>query len=186
MEFRKSIRLKDYDYKTNGYYFVTICTNYQEKMFEPRISEKYGHKLLECVVADPWSARVDVVADPWSANKRATQGVATTLKKNTDIIEEKLLLLEKKFAVEIDFYCIMPDHIHLIIVIFARQGRATTKLCWIINAFKGWCTRAFNKSIFQPNYYEHIIRNEKALNKIRKYIANNPNAEKYNWDELEK
>ncbi len=158
-------------------------------MFEPRIPKKYGHKLLEYVVADPWSA-----------NKEAIRGIATTLKNNTDIIEEKLLLLEKKFPIEIDFYCIMPDHIHLIIALSSkcsclplasqekspRQGRATTKLCWIINAFKGWCTRAFNKSIFQPNYYEHIIRNEKALDKIRKYIEFNPDVEKPDWDELEK
>ena len=30
---RKSIRLKDYDYSSNGYYFVTICTQNREKLF---------------------------------------------------------------------------------------------------------------------------------------------------------
>jgi len=37
---------------------------------------------------------------------------------------------------------------------------------------------ATNKGIWQPNYYEHIIRNEKALLKIREYIENNPLVEK--------
>ncbi|HAH31339.1 MAG TPA: hypothetical protein DCL44_03385, partial [Elusimicrobia bacterium] len=40
--------------------------------------------------------------------------------------------------------------------------------------------------LWQPNYFEHVIRNEKALTKIREYIENNPMAEKMNWDELEK
>jgi hypothetical protein len=36
----------------------------------------------------------------------------------------------------------------------------------------------FNKKLWQRNYYEHIIRNEKSLNKIREYIINNP----FKWD----
>ena len=35
----------------------------------------------------------------------------------------------------------------------------------------------FNGSLWQRNYYEHIIRNEEELNKIREYIRNNP----LNW-----
>jgi len=41
------------------------------------------------------------------------------------------------------------------------------------------------KRLWQPNYYEHIIRNESALNKIREYIMNNPDKEKYDWDKLD-
>ena len=40
--------------------------------------------------------------------------------------------------------------------------------------------------LWQPNYYEHVIRNEGALEKIREYIQNNPEKEKFNWDELDK
>ena len=36
--------------------------------------------------------------------------------------------------------------------------------------------------IWQRGYYEHVIRNEKALNKIREYIMNNPDKEKYDWE----
>jgi len=39
--------------------------------------------------------------------------------------------------------------------------------------------------IWQRGYYEHVIRNEKALNKIREYIMNNPDKEKYDWDKLD-
>ncbi|MCX6807607.1 MAG: transposase [Patescibacteria group bacterium] len=40
---------------------------------------------------------------------------------------------------------------------------------------KGWKT--FNKRLWQRNYYEHIIRNENELHRIREYIINNPR----NW-----
>ena len=33
LPYRKSIRLKNYDYSSNGYYFVTICTQNREKLF---------------------------------------------------------------------------------------------------------------------------------------------------------
>ncbi len=40
-------------------------------------------------------------------------------------------------------------------------------------------------TIWQWNYYEHVIRNEKALSKIRNYIQNTPEKEKYDWNKLE-
>ena len=163
MEYKKSIRLKGYDYRADGYYFVTICTNCRKKIFEPRISAKFGHKLAQYVVAGPWPA---------------------ICKKYSDTVETNIKDIENKFSAEIDFYCIMPEHIHMVIILTARRGRAATNLSWIINAFKGWCTRKFGESIWQPNYYEHIIRNEKALDKVRKYIENNPVAEKIEWSAI--
>ena len=154
MSYRKHLRLKEFDYSSSNYYFVTICTKNRERLFIPRISEKYGELF-------------SVAAGPWPANA----------KNNTNVIEQKLQLLEEKFLVELDFYCIMFDHIHFILTIEeARQGRAAT-LSWIINAFKGWCTRELKKPIFQPNFYEHIVRDEKSLDNIRHYILSNPMVE---------
>jgi hypothetical protein len=36
----------------------------------------------------------------------------------------------------------------------------------------GW--EPFRGRLWQRNYYEHIIRNEKSLNRIREYILTNP------------
>jgi len=38
--------------------------------------------------------------------------------------------------------------------------------------------------IWERNYYEHVIRNEKALQKIRQYIVNNPEIEKLNFEQF--
>jgi len=101
-------------------------------------------------------------------------------------------------CVELDSFVVMPNHIHGIVMlndIGARfiapnnnpseenQGamnRAPT-VGEIIRTFKARCTRSINElrgtqgvSIWQRNYYEHIIRNETSLQEIREYINNNP------------
>ena len=93
----------------------------------------------------------------------------------------------------------MPNHIHGIIIINTPVGaplvgalslvdgidkRAGTspapRLGEIIGSYKSLCTYRFRKSLldvgklWQRNYYEHVIRNEKELNKIRDYIKRNP------------
>jgi REP element-mobilizing transposase RayT len=42
------------------------------------------------------------------------------------------------------------------------------------------------KEFWQRNYYEHIIRNEEALSKIREYIQNNPMADRIRFEEFYK
>ena len=90
----------------------------------------------------------------------------------------------------------MPNHIHGVIHI-ATYFKATTvrvapTLGQIIGSFKSKCAVEFLKfikennlnevgHIWQRNYYDHIIRNNKELNEIRKYIKNNPS----NWNKDE-
>ena len=145
--FRKNIRLKFYDYKLNGYYFVTICTDYRKPYLN-------NEKIKEIVVAE-------------------------------------LALLEKRFlGLKIDYYILMPDHIHLIFVL----ENSDVKLPKIIQAFKSITTLKakqalplqINKRLWQPNYYEHVIRNEKALYKIREYIKYNAEKDKINLSEVDK
>ena len=89
----------------------------------------------------------------------------------------------------------MPNHFHGIIYIEStRRGTArraptieqfgkpsTNSLPTIVRSFKSAVTKQINQScdmpgtpIWQRNYYEHIIRDEISLNKIREYIINNP------------
>ena len=110
------------------------------------------------------------------------------------IVEEEWLNTEKlRSNVELDYYIIMPNHLHGIIINNSRgtMHRAPTNpkfgnpisgsLSTIIGAFKTAVTRKINQLIKQPvlkiwqrNFYEHIIRNENDLNNIRKCIELNP------------
>jgi REP element-mobilizing transposase RayT len=94
--------------------------------------------------------------------------------------------------VRLDEFIIMPNHIHGIIVINNDVGVQNFEplqnkyqkiiprsIGSIVRGFKIGVTKWFRENtniytVWQRNYYEHIIRNEKELNEIRKYIINNP------------
>ena len=56
----------------------------------------------------------------------------------------------------------------------------------IIRSFKALVTRNTRIKFWQRNYYEHVIRNENVLLKIREYIQNNPLAERIEFEEFYK
>ena len=149
---RRSIRLKGYDYSQTGAYFITICT----------------HKGL-CVLGDIRNGVVQlndfgrIVEREWL---------------RTDGLRENVVM---------DEYVVMPNHIHGIIVI-SNDGRGTLQraptvehfgrpvsnsIPTIVRLFKSTTTKQINRlrnasktSIWQRNYYEHVIRNEDDLNEI--------------------
>ena len=185
---RKSIRLKEYDYSQNGYYFVTICTHERRNLFG------------EIVGADP---RVRPLTPVSFAHM--------ILNEFGKIVDEKINELKKYNNVDVDVYCIMPNHIHMIIHIVgagpracpihdvnisgSTQGSTPTKssphakltptVGEYIKRLKTLTTRiyienvnnnhwtSFEKRLFQRNYYERIIRNEAEYLKIKEYIRLN-------------
>lgn len=100
------------------------------------------------------------------------------------IAEKQLLELENRFpCVSIDKYVIMPNHIHVIIVIQKEAAGASPRptLNSVVGVFKSLTTRICNENdktpgrkLFQTSFYEHIIRNEEAYNDICRYIYDNP------------
>ena len=77
--------------------------------------------------------------------------------------------------VKIDKYVVMPNHIHMIVVIdtYGRTQFAPT-LSRVIKQFKGSITKQIRKSIFQKSFHDHIIRDEADYLKIWNYIETNP------------
>lgn len=105
--------------------------------------------------------------------------------KSAEILVRWLHELENKYiGVTVDCFCIMPDHIH--IVLFREGEHIGSPLPEIVKWFKTQTTNdyikgvkkgnftPFDKHIWQRNYYEHIIRGENDLAEIRTYIKNNP------------
>ena len=54
----------------------------------------------------------------------------------------------------------------------------------VVRAFKALVTRETGVKFWQRNYYEHVIRNERVLLKIREYIENNPEAKSLKFEEF--
>ena len=173
MKQRKQIRLKNYDYSKSGLYFVTICTQNREYLFGNIVNHHVG---------------VGRDRPPLIGRDRP---VSMILNQYGKIIKNVWESLPNHHPVELDVFQIMPNHVHFILhiilgasrlnVLGASRRAPTGTLGFIVGMFKTECTGQINKlrnapgqKIFQRNYYEHIIRNETELNKIREYIKNNP------------
>ncbi len=96
--------------------------------------------------------------------------------------ERILLSLPGRFSgVKIDYYKFGKDHLHTIFVLEDSE----VALSEIVRTYKALVTKTTgHKNFWEWNYYEHVIRSEKALYNIRKYIDEHPLKEKINWEEI--
>ena len=82
-------------------------------------------------------------------------------------------------GIDLDAFIVMPNHVHGVIIL-ADQSEPRHAIPEIVRGFKTFSARRVNERAgksgvrWQRGYYEHVIRNEKALGRIRAYIANNP------------
>ena len=162
---RKSLRLKNYDYSQNGLYYVTICTRNREEI------------LSEIKINSYFSGRKTTIS---------FNDIIIVYTKVGNIILSEINNINQQKNILIHNYVIMPNHIHFIIQlnhnkneIMGRGG--TLPLQTIIGRFKSFTTKQYNIlsnsfgiKLWQRNYYEHIIRDEKEYLKIIQYIQNNP------------
>jgi REP element-mobilizing transposase RayT len=145
---RKNIRLPYYDYTSEGLYFITICTRYRKSFFGDITDQ------------------------------------TLTLNDAGKMLEETWIDIPNRFPfVSIHEFIIMPNHFHTIIEI---DHATATSVGDIIGAFKSITTnqyingvhhknwKPFEKRLWQRNYYEHVIRNEKSYLNLSQYIQNNP------------
>src|SRR5574341_2258341 len=159
---RRSIRLSGYDYSQAGAYFVTICTQNRQCLFGEIVDEEMGLSDAGRIVQSVW-----------------------------------VELPQHYVGVDIDGFVVMPNHIHGIIVLIddvvgagldvraglkpAPTARKRRGLPEIVRAFKTFSSRHINQwrdtpgmPVWQRNYYEHVIRGEDQLNRVRRYIEDNP------------
>ena len=84
--------------------------------------------------------------------------------------------------IKLDYYCLMPNHLHGIIIIDAPEQAKVPGISELVRGFKSVSTRQYNKlvscqshnTLWQLSYYDEIIRNEEMLHDIRRYIIGNP------------
>ncbi|WP_017653546.1 transposase [Fortiea contorta] len=170
---RSSMRLKGYNYSSAAFYFVTICTYKRQCLFGEIVNDEMVLNEYGKIIAEEW-------------------------RKSSEIRQE----------IELDEWIVMPNHFHAIIVITysgcspSDDSPQTNEnpqkiappmkprsLSSAIAGFKCATTSRINTirnapgtAVWQRNYYEHIIRNQFSLEKIRQYIQNNPQS--WNKDQL--
>lgn len=170
---RRSIRLKGFDYANNGCYFVTICTKKRYELFSiySYFQSLIKKQWLDLPVDNPFVGVDEMVIMP-----NHIHGILVIKNHSTKYKQDKIIL--------------QGD----------RKGRPYTNqnvgaglapaltLGKIIGSFKSKCFNDWSNYVkenkinevtkfWQRNYYERIIRNDRELIKIRKYIKSNPD----NW-----
>ena len=143
-----SARLKGWDYSSCGYYYVTICTKNKTSWFGNIVEndDEPGAKIL--------------------------------LSPAGEILEKSWHLIPEQYSnVSLNTHQIMPNHFHGILSIEEQKDNRTLGV--IINQFKSRCTTQIRESgmgefSWQARFHDHVIRNEKDLERVRRYINENP------------
>lgn len=146
-------RLTTFDYTQPGAYFVTLCAFEKEHLFGTVLQGEMQASRLGELVEMCW--------------------------KETP---------ERFSHVELDDFVLMPNHFHGIIVLGngpskpeGTSGVSPGSLSAVVRSFKGASTKLIRAvrpertaPVWQRNYYDHIVRNEVDLDRIRTYMRNNP------------
>lgn len=150
---RNRLRLRGYDYSSAGAYFVTIVTEGRLCMFG------------------------EVVAGEMRLNE-----AGEAVRQGWESLEERYR------HVALDAFVVMPNHLHGVVVIDDSGAESSTlrkPLGRLVGSFKTIMTQRVNdvlgtrgKRLWQRNFYEHVVRGQEDLDRIRDYIVGNPAA----WD----
>lgn len=144
---RKRIRLENYDYSSDGAYFVTVCV-----------------------------IRKDISLWKNVAANCVRQNITHELSDIGKFVDNEIQKIETIYdSITVDKYCIMPDHIHMILLIDTNwRTQFAPTISRVIKQFKGAITKKLGFSIWQKSFNDEIIRNEKAYLEIWRYIDENP------------
>jgi REP element-mobilizing transposase RayT len=155
---RHALRLKGFDYTQHGAYFVTICVQ----------NRQYAFGTIQVGVLELNAAGL-MIATLWSE------------------------LPHYYSEISIDHFVVMPNHFHGIIILEGGAQHNTNEgqiskisLSEVVPKFKSLTTTRYRQGVqqqgwepalgklWQSRYFDHIIRSEADLNRIREYIINNP------------
>lgn len=178
---RQSIRLKGYDYTQPGWYFITICVHKRQKVFGhiengKMVLNQYG-KIIEEEWNNTSKVRKNVTIDQFIAMPDHVHGILII----RQLIEERFDEGESRW---------LPLGVsHRLTPMIDTKLKPTARIYpnsvgSIMAQFKSITTKRIRKEgisnyQWQRNYYERIIRTERQLENIRRYIQNNPKYTKY-------
>jgi REP element-mobilizing transposase RayT len=154
-----SNRLRDYDYSLCGAYFVTIATSKFQNIFGDIYQGVVSLNKMGKIAHNEWIGidriRPYALIDEFVIMPNHMHGIL--------IIDDKIMELKSKGSSSNQF--ISPSH-NLGSIVRGYKSRVTS----LIRKH----TNDVNFTVWQSNYYDHIIRDKENLKRIRKYIYDNP------------
>ena len=192
---RRSIRLKGYDYSAAGLYFITICLQNRRNLFGKIEQGKLILNDAGKMIDQQWlilpGRFTNIQLHEYIIMPNHFHGIIEIANVGAPLVGARNAAGDARNVAGDDARNVAGD------ANGQPQGIAPTTtgnngptIGNVMDAFKsittveyirgvknsGW--RSFNGKLWQRNYYEHIIRNEKSLGHIANYIINNP----LNWN----
>ena len=186
--YRRSLRLPAYDYSQAGAYFVTICTQNRECLFG---EVKDGGMILNglgLVVTEEWlrstEIRREIELDEFIVMPNHLHGIILITKDcrgdRPVALPQTITETSPAAVIATGRTPFAPTEERLFQTI-RPKGPKPLSLSSFIAGCKSAVTKRINEirrtpglPVWQRNYYEHVIRDETDLNKIREYIQYNP------------
>ena len=176
---RQSIRLRNYDYSLQGLYYVTMCSQNRELYF--------GNDDIKDIIEKHWlnipKYFNNIELDEWVVMPNHLHGIIAIVGAiPVGAIPVGAIPVGAIPVGAIPVGAIPVGAIHELPL---QEDRRKMLLPKIIGKFKMNSSKEINillnrsgQKLWQRNYYEHIIRDERSLCRIRQYIKNNP----INWE----
>ncbi len=153
---RKKNRLDGYDYSSRGAYFITIC-----------VTDR--HALL------------------WEQGVMIAQPDQPPLSQYGTIVDTAIRQISAHYDnIVLDQYCIMPDHVHMIVFIMPdettrsvsnddeRENHAHATLQTMVGSMKRWVSKQIGFSIWQKSFHDKVLWNQDGYREVCQYIYENP------------
>jgi len=172
---RRSIRLQNYDYSQPGTYFVTICTYKRECLFGQIIDGEMQLNKTGYLVQSIWESLhvrfPSIQLDTFIMMPNHIHGIILIAEDRVGAIHRSCRENQRHAG----------TRRHELPLPQTRIQRRRMLLPKAIGYFKMNTAKQVNKmhdtrgtSLWQRNYYEHVIRSEDELQQIQEYILNNP------------
>ncbi|CAN5823278.1 transposase [soil metagenome] len=169
---RKNLRLPTYDYRQPGAYFITICTHDISNLFGRVIDTKVELNPLGEIVREEWvktaEIREQVRLDAFVVMPNHFHGI---------LLIDAIDPTERHGVPSVATHRVAgtgdgPQR---------RRGPAKGSVGSIVGQFNSQSARRINlrrgtpgASVWKRNYYEHVVRSDRSLERIREYIDGNP------------
>ena len=184
----ESARCPKWNYTSNGYYFITICTHNRQHFFGEVINGKMNVSTVGEIVVTEWQKtekiRLDVQLDAWVIMPNHFHGIViinkATVEKNQILETNQKPQETTQKPQETTRWVVSTNNNDVSSNNNGMSSRwQSDSLGSIIGQFKSVCTKkiwslGFTEFKWQSRFYDHIIRDRESLNRIRKYILNNP------------
>jgi putative transposase len=193
----ESTRLKHWDYSSKGRYFITICTHHREHMFGAIVNgqmqlNENGNIVHQCWFDLP-NHYPHIILDAFVIMPNHIHGimgiddcmVETGFKPvSTDVANNNVMGIDD-CMVETGFKPVSTDVANNNEIIASPISVKPHGVSEFVRALKTFSSRKMNEmnhtpglTRWQSRFHDHIIRNERELQRIQQYIHNNP----LTWD----